>query len=48
MGEAVADEHARPWPPLDSGEAETLTGFLDYQRATLEWKCRELSDEMRR
>jgi uncharacterized damage-inducible protein DinB len=48
MGEATADEHARPWPPLDSGEAETLTGFLDYQRATLEWKCRELSDEQLR
>jgi uncharacterized damage-inducible protein DinB len=48
MGEMMVDEHGRPWPPLDSGEAATLAGFLDYQRATLEWKCRELSDEQLR
>jgi uncharacterized damage-inducible protein DinB len=36
------DEHGRPEPPLAAGEAETLLGFLDYQRATLEWKCRGL------
>lgn len=29
----------RPEPPLDGGEVDTLLGFLDYQRATLEWKC---------
>jgi uncharacterized damage-inducible protein DinB len=33
------DEHGRPEPPLAGDEAETLTGFLDYQRATLAWKC---------
>jgi uncharacterized damage-inducible protein DinB len=33
------DEHGRPEPPLAADEAETLTGFLDYQRATLAWKC---------
>ena len=26
----------------------TLLGFLDYQRATLEWKCRGLSDDQLR
>jgi uncharacterized damage-inducible protein DinB len=36
------DEHGRPEPPLTGDEAETLLGFLDYQRATLEWKCRGL------
>ncbi|HSK98267.1 MAG TPA: DinB family protein [Euzebyales bacterium] len=33
------DEHGRPEPPLAAGEAATLLGFLDYQRATLAWKC---------
>jgi uncharacterized damage-inducible protein DinB len=35
----VIDDHGRPEPPLAAGEAETLLGFLDYQRATLAWKC---------
>ena len=33
------DEHGRPEPPLAADETETLFGFLDYQRATLGWKC---------
>ncbi len=33
------DEHGRAEPPVDAGEAATLLGFLDYQRATLAWKC---------
>jgi uncharacterized damage-inducible protein DinB len=33
------DEHGRPETPLTAGEIETLLGFLDYQRATLAWKC---------
>jgi uncharacterized damage-inducible protein DinB len=33
------DEHGRPEPPQAADELETLLGFLDYQRATLEWKC---------
>ncbi len=33
------DEHGRPEPPLASDETATLLGFLDYQRATLAWKC---------
>lgn len=35
----VVDEQGRPEPPLAAGETETLLGFLDYQRATLAWKC---------
>jgi uncharacterized damage-inducible protein DinB len=33
------DEHGRPEPPIAADEAATLLGFLDYQRATLAWKC---------
>ncbi len=36
------DDHGRPEPPIAAGEIETLLGFLDYQRATLAWKCRGL------
>jgi uncharacterized damage-inducible protein DinB len=38
----VIDDHGRPEPPEDADEGETLVGFLDYQRATFEWKCRGL------
>jgi uncharacterized damage-inducible protein DinB len=33
------DDQGRPEPPLDADETGTLLGFLDYQRATLAWKC---------
>ena len=33
------DEHGRPEPPIAGDEIATLLGFLDYQRATLAWKC---------
>jgi uncharacterized damage-inducible protein DinB len=33
------DEYGRPEPPLAADELGTLVGFLDYQRATLAWKC---------
>jgi uncharacterized damage-inducible protein DinB len=33
------DEQGRPEPPLSSDERGMLTGYLDYQRATLRWKC---------
>ncbi len=33
------DEHGRPEPPIAGDETETLLGYLDYQRATLAWKC---------
>jgi uncharacterized damage-inducible protein DinB len=36
------DEHGRPEPPVAGDETATLLGFLDYQRATLAWKCRGL------
>lgn len=42
------DEFGRPETALDGDEVETLLGFLDYQRATLEWKCRGLTDEQLR
>jgi uncharacterized damage-inducible protein DinB len=33
------DEQGRPEPPLAADEVSTLLGFLDFQRATFEWKC---------
>ncbi len=36
------DPQGRIEPPLTGGELETLLGFLDYQRATLDWKTRGL------
>lgn len=33
------DEQGRPEPPIAGDDLETLRGFLDYQRATLQWKC---------
>ena len=33
------DEQGRPEPPLAADEVDTLVGFLDFQRATLGWKC---------
>lgn len=37
--------NGRPDPPMEAGEKETLTGFLDFQRATLRWKCEGLTPE---
>ncbi len=39
------DEQGRPEPPLAADEVATLLGFLDYQRATLAWKCGGLDAE---
>ena len=36
------DEQGRPRPPVAGDEAATLLGFLEYERATLAWKCSEL------
>src|SRR5688572_26718214 len=36
------DEHGRPEPPIAADEAATLLGFLEFQRATLAWKCEGL------
>ncbi len=30
-------------PPITAGEADTLLGFLNYQRDTLRWKCSGLT-----
>ncbi len=46
--QAGTDEPGRPDPPLSGDEAATLLGFLDYQRATLAWKCRGLTDDQLR
>ena len=37
------DDQGRPEPPVASDEVSTLLGFLEFQRATLEWKCRDLA-----
>src|SRR4051794_33624239 len=42
------DEYGRPDMPFAGTEAETLVGFLDYQRATFAWKCRGLDDDQLR
>ncbi|MQY10559.1 hypothetical protein SRB5_06700 [Streptomyces sp. RB5] len=39
------DEQGRPKPPVAGGEAETLLGYLDFLRATIEWKCRGVDAE---
>jgi uncharacterized damage-inducible protein DinB len=41
----MIDDQGRPEPPIDAGESATLLGFLDFQRATLEWKCRGVGPE---
>jgi len=33
------DEHGRPEPPPAADETATLLGFLNFQRATLAWRC---------
>lgn len=38
----VVDEQGRPEPDPDADEVPTLLGFLDFHRATLEWKTRGL------
>jgi len=38
----MATERAEP--ALAAGEREMLTGWLDYHRATLAWKCEGLTD----
>jgi uncharacterized damage-inducible protein DinB len=37
--DVIVDEQGRPEPPLAADEPAMLLGFLDYQRATLAWKC---------
>ena len=35
----VIDDQGRPEPPVAADETATLIGFLEFQRATLAWKC---------
>jgi hypothetical protein len=37
--------NGRPDPPMEADEKATLTGFLDFQRATLRWKSDGLTPE---
>jgi uncharacterized damage-inducible protein DinB len=41
-------EGKRPEPPHEADERATMAGFLDWQRATLAWKCDGLSDSQLR
>ena len=43
MTNSNIDDQGRPEPPISSDEVATLLGFLEFQRATLEWKCRSLN-----
>ncbi|UNK46055.1 DinB family protein [Arthrobacter sulfonylureivorans] len=38
----AVDGQDRPEPPEAANELDTLLGFLEFQRATLEWKCADL------
>ena len=40
---ATIDDVGRPEPEPAANEVETLRGFLNYQRATLKWKCSGLN-----
>jgi uncharacterized damage-inducible protein DinB len=48
MDAVTIDDHGRPESPLEADEPTTLCGFLDFQRATFEWRCRGLNDEQLR
>ncbi|MCU1593129.1 MAG: hypothetical protein JWO12_521 [Frankiales bacterium] len=39
------DEHGRPTPPPAGDELATALGFLDFQRATLRWRCEGLDPD---
>ena len=46
---ANIDDQGRPEPALAVGELQTLLGFLEFHRATLEWKtCGLSTDQLRR
>jgi uncharacterized damage-inducible protein DinB len=42
--EHEVDEQGRPEPPLTADELGTLVAFLEFQRATLAWKCEGLDE----
>ena len=39
------DDVGRSEPEPAANEVETLRGFLNYQRATLNWKCKDLAKD---
>jgi len=41
----VIDDQGRPEPEPAANELDTLVGFLEFQRATLAWKCAGLGAE---
>ncbi|WP_324605079.1 DinB family protein [Streptomyces sp. NRRL S-87] len=45
---AAAAAAARVAPSVTAGDRESLTAFLDYQRATLAWKCSGLTPDQLR
>ena len=45
MSSPIIDDRGRPEPPTTANELQTLLGFLDFQRATLQWKAVGLGDE---
>ncbi|GAB3557372.1 DinB family protein [Spelaeicoccus albus] len=45
MAETRIDDQGRAEPPTQGDEWETLSGFLDFQRATFEWKTAGLESE---
>lgn len=42
--DTTVDEHGRPEPDPAADETATILGFLEYQRATLAWKCTGLDE----
>jgi uncharacterized damage-inducible protein DinB len=48
MAEAHSAVAEQARPALQAGEREMLTGWLEYYRAILLWKCEGLSDEQLR
>lgn len=44
MTESRIDDQGRPEPPFAADEGDMLIAFLDFQRATLEWKTRGLDE----
>ena len=41
----IVDDHGRPEPLAAADEVSTILGFLEYQRATLAWKCEGLDSD---
>ncbi|MGW7539315.1 DinB family protein [Amycolatopsis sp. NPDC054798] len=44
----MTDAPERPDPPMAGDERTQLTGFLDFLRASVVWKCSGLTDEQAR